>query len=300
MSLKVLMLDLGETLVHDGVVLPHVAEALEAFAEMQTADEEPLATCLVSDFKMPVPPATPSKVAEIFEEYLGLLDEFGLREFFEPVERRATLSTHAGVNKPDRRVFEKALERLEVSAVLSECLFITENEAHLEACAALGMQTLHFGSAEGFTDWAEAPLLVAAKLAAAPAANMAGALGMWLRVKHGMQLLEVEAAPRGGIARAKVKTPCLLPSGELGGQQLHVELPAVMECRFDDDGRVSLMAPAAPSEEAVSEAVHFVKTLKAHGQIAPEEGKLTPGATHQLVTDSDGRAVLKRRRFSAI
>jgi len=169
--LKVLILDLGETLVHDGAVFPHVTQALDAFARMQTADGEPLATCLVSDFKMPVPPTTPEKIGEIFEEYLALLDDFGLREFFEPVERRATLSTHAGVNKPDRRVFEKALERLEVNAALTECLFITENEAHIEACTILGMETLRFGSAEGFTDWAEAPSLVAAKLSAPPLAD---------------------------------------------------------------------------------------------------------------------------------
>ena len=162
------MLDLGETLVHDGAVFPHVPEALEAFAEMQTAQGEPLATCVVSDFKMPAPPSTPEKVGEIFAEYLELLERFGLREHFEPVERRATLSTHAGVNKPHRRVFEKALERLDVSAELAECLFITENQAHIEACAALGMETLRFGSAEGFMDWAEAPVLVAAKLSGPP------------------------------------------------------------------------------------------------------------------------------------
>jgi FMN phosphatase YigB (HAD superfamily) len=162
------MLDLGDTLVHDGAVFPHVVEALESFREMRTAEGKPLEICLVSDFTMPAPPVTPKKIGEIFDEYLGLLEQFGLRPFFEPVERRVTLSTHAGANKPDRAVFDKALQRLKENAALTECLFITENEAHIKACRTLGMETLRFGSAEGFTDWAQAPSLVAAKLRERP------------------------------------------------------------------------------------------------------------------------------------
>jgi beta-phosphoglucomutase-like phosphatase (HAD superfamily) len=165
MPVKVLMLDLGETLVHDDEPFPHVPEALAAFNEMLTAEGEPLGICLVSDFTMSTPPTTPEKIAAIFEEYLGLLGGFGLREFFEPVEQRVTLSTHAGEWKPHRAVFEKALERLGSNAALTECLFITEKEEHLtEARQVLGMETLRFGTVEGITDWADAPRLVAARL----------------------------------------------------------------------------------------------------------------------------------------
>jgi hypothetical protein len=187
-----------------------------------------------------------------------------------------------------------------VKAALKECLFITEQAAHLAACVALGMGTLHFGSAEGFTDWADAPLLVAAKLSAPRAPNMANALRLWLRAKHGMQVVKVDVAPRGDRARARVKAPCALPARELGGQQLHVEMPAVMDLRLDAAGHVRSMAPTGPSDEAVSEAVDFVKTLRAHGQIADEKERKPAGTTHQLVRDAQGRTVLKRRRFSAI
>lgn len=162
------MLDLGDTLVHNGAILPHVPEALESFRGMRTANGQPLEMCLVSDFTMPTAPVTPDKIGEIFEEYLELLRQFGLLEYFEPVERRITLSTHAGINKPDRRVFEKAIERLKVDAALTECLFITENEAHIQACGILGMDTLRFGFGGGFMDWAEAPSLVKPKLAGSP------------------------------------------------------------------------------------------------------------------------------------
>jgi hypothetical protein len=299
-SLKVLMLDLGGTLVNNGSVLPHAKEALQTFAEMETAEGEPLEMCLVSDFKMPTPPTTSAKIHEIFEEYLDLLEQFGLGEYFAPADRRITLSTHAGVNKPDRRIFEKAIERLSGSAVLKECLFITEQAAHLAACAALGMGTLRFGSAEGFTDWADAPLLVAAKLSAPRAPNMANALGMWLRAKHGMQVVNVDVAPRGDRATARVKAAWALPAGELGGQQLHVEMPAVMDLHLDTAGHVRSMVPTAPSDEEICEAVDFVKTLQTHGQIADENERKPAFTTHKLVRDAMGRAVLKRQRFSAI
>jgi hypothetical protein len=299
-SLKVLMLDLGGTLVNDGTVLPHAKEALQTFAEMETVDGESLEMCLVSDFKMPAPPTTSSKIREIFGEYLELLEQFGVREYFLPADRRITLSTHAGVNKPNRGIFEKAIERLSVNAVLKECLFITEEPAHLTACAALGMGTLRFGSVEGFTDWADAPLLVAAKLAAPRAPNMANALGMWLRAKHGMQVVNVNVAPRGDRATARVKAAWALPAGELGGQQLHVEMPAVMDLQLDAAGHVRSMAPTAPSDEEISEAVDFVKTLQTHGQIANENERTPALTTHQLVQDAQGRTVLRRQRFSAL
>jgi hypothetical protein len=203
MPVKV-MLDLGKTLVHDGAPFPHVPEALAAFNEMQTAEREPLGICLVSDFTMPTPPPTPEKIAAIFEEYLGVLDGFGLREFFEPVEQRVTLSTHAGERKPHRAVFEKALERLGSNARLTECLFITEKEEHLtEARQALGMETLRFGAAEGFTDWEEAPLLVAAKLALPPPGEPGPCARPWLRAKHSPQLLRVEPSADPKIVRLR-------------------------------------------------------------------------------------------------
>ena len=82
----------------------------------------------------------------------------GCASSFEPVERHVTLSTQAGVNKPDRRIYELALTRLGTDATLGDCLSITENAEHVAACRALGMQALQFGVA--FTDWSQAPQLV--------------------------------------------------------------------------------------------------------------------------------------------
>src|SRR6185503_4841141 len=99
-----------------------------------------LDTALVSDFTMPAAPA-PARVAAIFADYLNELDRLGLRGFFEPVERHVTLSTHAGVTKPDRHVYEVACRRLCSDARLTDCLSVTENAGHIAACRDLGIQT---------------------------------------------------------------------------------------------------------------------------------------------------------------
>src|SRR3954451_11984674 len=154
---RVLLLDLGGTLVDGDRPFRHVVEALSALAELDGSTGEPLQIALVSDF-LPADPPTPTGVQARFDEYLAILDRTGLKPLFEPVDRRVTLPTHAGVRKPDRRVYELALRRLGSSAGLTDCLSITENADHVAACRALGMHALQFGA--DFDDWSQAPALV--------------------------------------------------------------------------------------------------------------------------------------------
>jgi beta-phosphoglucomutase-like phosphatase (HAD superfamily) len=159
--IEVLMFDLGMTLIdQNDDPFPHVADALTAIAGFKTATGKPLASCLVSDFELTTPPTTAAKVNAIFAKYLDILDGTTLRPLFEPVRRRVTLSTHANVMKPDKKIFETALKRLGSHAKLEDCLFITENATHIEAARrTLHMQTLQFG--RDFDDWSQAPALIA-------------------------------------------------------------------------------------------------------------------------------------------
>jgi FMN phosphatase YigB (HAD superfamily) len=160
--IRVLLLDLGETLVDAADrPFPGVPEALAAVRKFKAANGKPLLCCLVSDFTMPHP-RTAKAIDAAFKEYVKILDGVGLTRFFKPVGRRVTLSTHAGVFKPDRRVFETALRRARSGAGLSECLFITENKAHVKACRKLGMDALQFG--KDFKNWADAPPLIAGRI----------------------------------------------------------------------------------------------------------------------------------------
>jgi FMN phosphatase YigB (HAD superfamily) len=160
--IRVAVLDLGETLIHGDQLFPHVPEALTALRKLRAADGARLQLCLVSDFTMP----NGASVRTLFSRYLRILDGVRLRRFFLPVGRHVTLSTHAGVTKPDRRIYELALERLGTGATLDECVVITEDAGHIAACTAMGMAGLRFGG--DFSDWAQAPALVADLLAARP------------------------------------------------------------------------------------------------------------------------------------
>jgi FMN phosphatase YigB (HAD superfamily) len=170
--IRVVMFDLGLTLLDaNDQPFPHVKEALTKIAGFKTGDGKKLRSCLVSDFPAPDPPVTPAKIKARFAEYLAILDGAGIRANFEPTAKRVTLSIHAGVFKPDRKVFEKALQRLGVTATLKECLFITENAGHVRvARQTLQMKALQFRSSGAsqfdFDNWAKAPTLIASLLAA--------------------------------------------------------------------------------------------------------------------------------------
>jgi FMN phosphatase YigB (HAD superfamily) len=162
--IRILMLDLGDTLVHGDQALPGSRDALRALQEFETKNDAPLEICLVSDFHLASPADNTSDIERLFGDYLLLLERLGLRGFFEPVAARVTLSTHVGAFKPDRRVFETAIARLGLKANWQEVLFITENEDHIAACQELGMKTLHFNADSSvdadFHHWDEAAQLV--------------------------------------------------------------------------------------------------------------------------------------------
>lgn len=148
--IRVVFFDLGLTLLdQQNQPFPHVLEALDAAADQDVA------TCLVSDFDMSL------STTDAMTQYLGILDSAGVQALFKPVDRRVTLSNHAGVGKPHRKIFQKALERLGQSAVpFTNCLFVTENTAHINSARTnLGMTALQFG--QDFTDWSEFPLRLA-------------------------------------------------------------------------------------------------------------------------------------------
>jgi HAD superfamily hydrolase (TIGR01509 family) len=302
--IRVLMLDLGETLIHDEAPLSHVPEALAALTQFETAESDPLPVCLVSDFTMPAPPATKTKIDALFNQYLETLVHAGLKDFFEPVDQRVTLSTHAGVNKPNPKIFETAIERLGVKAELAECLFITENVDHIKACAKLHMKTLTFGaksSPDGFDDWALGPMMIARLVAPESDKDTELALKVSLAAKHQMNL--VSAAPgraKGDLsARVKVWHPLDDPSlGELSG--VRVELPTDAEVKLDATGAIRSVQQSRPSDEVVAEATQYVRGLAGTGKIASESNKRALGATHEVSVDSEGRRFLKRKRFSAL
>lgn len=306
--IRVMLLDLGETLVHNDVLFPHVREALTALRSFKTPNGEPLAMCLVSDFQMPTPPVTQEKVFAIFQEYVAILDRLGLISFFEPVDRFVTLSTHAGIFKPAPHIFEVALQRARIHTQFDQCLFVTENAAHTSVCRAMGMQTLRFAAPStpgadyaDFTDWCDAPLLVARRVNPSDTANLETALKVHLAATHEISAQSFEYQSNGDLIRVHGRkwVPISAPSlGDLIG--IHVELPVNIQVRVNPQGNVESVDSAEPSPEVIKEATASLSTLVSNQQITRPGEPRAFGATHAVEVAADGRRYLKRKRFTAV
>jgi hypothetical protein len=299
--IRILMLDLGDTLIKNDAVLPHVPEALEVLSKFETPSGATLVLSLVSDFTMPTPPSTPQKVNAIFKEYVATLTQLHLKKFFEPVERRVTLSTHAGVFKPDPLIFKKALQRLRMRLELTECMFITENAVHVAACRKLRMTALHFAPNGDFNDWSQAPLLITNLITPVSNSNKKLALQLPLETIYDLHLLSIDdSQPSRDLIHGRAQKLFPVPL-ELGNQQetIAIPFPVDVEISLDKQGMLRSVTYDDPDPEAVAESALFVKTLAANKQISQGGGSLKGNETHELRLDQKGRKVLQRRRYTA-
>lgn len=130
--MRIVFFDLGDTLESDDVLLPGALETLRGIQELRSSGGEPAILGLISDFDM------------ASEAYYAILDLLGIRSFFEPVQARVTLSSEVGVFKPDRRIFEAAIDRIDPGLTFGDAMFVTENLSHTEAARELGMRAIHF------------------------------------------------------------------------------------------------------------------------------------------------------------
>ena len=304
--IRVLIFDLGLTLIDArNHPFPHVENALSALASFKTAEGKPLRSCLLSDFTMPTPPVTPAKVSAIFRQYLSILEATGLRPFFEPVNKRVTLSTHAGVLKPDEKLFEKALRRLGAGVPLDQCLFITENADHLKkARRTMGMQGLRFRAAGSnrfdFEDWADAPALIAHLVGPAHLVNTHAAIKAHLAAR-GVDLLTAAPTKNAGKLKVAGQVWHRLSVPEFADlKDVEVAIPVEGEVTRGARGQFRSKFLTRPSTEQVAEAASFVRSLARHGQIAGQAAKNPRGATHQIETDDQGNRRLVRKRFTAL
>ena len=305
---RVILFDLGLTLVDaQQRPFPHVMEALDTIEQFVTAKGQPLVSGLVSDYDMPTRPVTPQKIDAIFARYLVILDQTGLRSRFEPVERRVTLSTHAGAVKPDRRIFVTALKRLQSSATLPEFLFITENADHIEAARTrLHMSALQFRSAGSphfdFDDWLQAPALVAHLIEPHGGVNTETALRRQLSAAHGFDLHGVDHSEATGSE--KVRGTLWKPVGGAAGnafEDVHVPFSVEGEVVRGPGGDIRSVHFKEPAAGEIDDAAALVRSLARHGQVrGGSPSPLGDVATHDIETDAQGRRKLVRKRFRAI
>jgi FMN phosphatase YigB (HAD superfamily) len=302
--IRIVFFDLGMTLIDASHrPFPHAAEALATIQRFTTPAGEPLLTALVSDYEDAVPP-TPARIAELFQQYLAVLDGTGLRPLFEPADHRVTLSTHAGVRKPDRRIFATALSRLGTDAPLGSCLLVTEAPAHVRAARTdLGMSALQFRSdaspAFDFDDWLQAPAMIAHAIDPAGGPNAEAAIRLHLAGAHAFDVQELNA--RGGAERAAVRGTLWKPVGAAAGELADVHAPFWVEGEVTrgPDGRIRAVRLDEPPSAHVAEAVSLVKSLARHGQLQDAGAPPARAATHDIEIDEDGRRKLVRKRLRA-
>lgn len=144
--MRVVLFDLGDTLEHNDELLPGARETLAAIQAMKDDQGNTPVLALVSDFFEAV---EPGDVTRFRNMYYTLLEDLGIKSFFEPVAERVTLSTEIGVMKPDEKIFRAAAEKISRSLHFHNIIFITENAAHVAAARALGMIALHLGAPDG-------------------------------------------------------------------------------------------------------------------------------------------------------
>jgi hypothetical protein len=297
--------DVGETLIHSGVPLSGVPESLAAISAFETANGEQLTIGVISDYHMPAPPVTEAKIEALEEQYRSeVLAPSGLEQFFQPFESRVTISSRAGVRKPERKIFDVAVVRTQKNATLNECLFVTENTNHLQKCQEYGMTPVRFGPAGsdmiGFEDWANAPALISRLVAPGRDANQARAAAADLAVRHGLLGFDM-TGKEGSTIHGRANQLIQLNDPRLGPLNgVYIERPSEVRVEFTADGRIADVAATSPEREEVADAVNFVSSLVKTGRVAiPGQPPPAFGTTHTVETDRQGRRRLVRRGYSA-
>ncbi len=300
--INVAFFDIDETLLHMGKPIPGVLDALKSIAQLHTATGLPLLLGVVSDYEMPTQPVTEAKIVALETQYRkAVLEPTGLANYFDPFETKVTISSRAGVSLPNRSVFENALDRLHSSAALDECLYITGEVNHLAEYNRYGMIPIRFGSAvpgiHCFTNWCDAPLLLANIVTPDDMHNIAMAIAPALASHHGLNAF-ASTGIHGRVIHGRANQLSQLNDPRLGALDgIYVERPAEVTVAITSKGGLGKVQTAGPGPDEVSDAVNFVHTLMQGGRIA-HQGE-SRGTTHAVQMDANGREVLIRQRYAA-
>jgi hypothetical protein len=270
--------------------------------KFRTAGGEDLNACLVS------------RIAEIEDSQSqsgslpDRLELFGLRSEFQPLSERVTAFNETLLNA--KALFEDALQKLDDSHRLSNCILVSSSTSLFEYCNTVGIQILHVNATGSVEEgWTSLLSLIA---------NQIGNKDndMYVFVGETAQKFEFgEIVLRElsdtmydltGIVYRKV-TDCKL--AELNG--LHLPFPAKLEFKHLKDNSTVIDSKTLPNEGNVEEAIQHVISLVAKGEIELAGFEINADSnnnsmhrfapsqkTFSIAKDSLGRRILKRNFFS--
>ncbi len=300
--INVAFFDVNETLLHSGRPIPGVLDALKTIAQLNSDSGHPLLLGVVSNYVMPSQPMTETKVLALETQFRkNVLEPSGLANFFDPFETKVTISSRVGISMPHQGVFEYALVRLHSSAALDECLFITAEASHLSEYKGYGMIPIRFGSAvpgiRCFSNWCDAPLLLANVVAPDNMQNIAIAIAPALASHHGLKEF-ASTNIHGKLIHGRANQLFQLDDPRLGTLDgIYVERPTEVTVEITSQGSLGKVQTVIPGPDEISDAVNFVHTLIQGGRIA-HQGE-SRGTTHAVQSDASGREVLIRQRYAA-
>lgn len=299
--LKILMLDLENTLVQSDKVMPHVLEVLPAINSFHLQDGSDLISGLIAEYKL-AQPFTQPRVDEIFTDFINLLTQLGLARYFEPITERVTLSTHANARKPDRRLFSLALKRLGADSSQHDCLFISGNAAYSHRYRRFGVDTLLYGVSNpeiGFDDWSIGVMLIAHRFSPYDYANLKMAFPVWARAQTSWEHVVVVDVTAAGELSASGH--CWFPITGIAANELdgiHAQVPVDLCVSLDHLGLPQDFTVFEPDEETLREVSVFIEGLAVRRQIADTHEGASPGQTHYIDQQSNGKMYLRQRAFN--
>jgi hypothetical protein len=115
--------------------------------------------------------------------------------------------------------------------------------------------------------------------------------------KRGFESISIKREVPGG--RVEVDANKLHPVHVEAGESIYAPVPVSLSVALDPRGRIKSIDGDTPDPAAVADAARYIKTLRDSRHLAdPGEQVSTPGFTHRIERDDQGRQVLRRKRFS--
>ncbi len=300
---RFLVFELENTLIKTtGDVFSNAREALRVFQGFKTDRGDNLPLCLLSADSTSWSGAGTGP----FDRLVSRLETLGLRNFFDPVGQRVTIGLEAGAQIVDKRLFEVVLLRSQAGARLDNGVFVSGMEDAVRAARTMNIRTFQFspeqtGNGDSFSDWTEAPLLVANLFEVAKMKNREVAVRFHLSARENLDVTSLRPTTRADTLEGTVNSWEPISSEtfkELDG--VNVKLPVKITVELDLSGRIRSLEQTRPLPEDQEEAKHFLESLVRHGQVATEDGPGLDTATHEISTDRQGKRYLVRKRFSAV
>jgi hypothetical protein len=293
-QVRILIVETKYAILQKGHVVSHAKSALEVLHRFETDHGETLKILLLNDS-----PMLPSKGPDAAS---AMVEQLGLTELFDAPAQQVYFTKPTSPQVPPRSCFEDALRNAGEPVALDTTLFITGQADWTSVCQSYGMHVLLFSpiseAMSDFSNWIDAPLVIARRYFPEHHANLEIALKTYLATKHDMALVSLTSPAGSGPINCTAKAWWPLEDNKLSELRgVCVQLPVQLSMDLGERGSVQTTV-TPPEPDVLTEVTQYVTSMYARGEIQMESAAPTPGQTHVLEIDASGRRRLVRERFA--